>query len=159
LKARLKWILAGIAALGLLAQFTNPTRTNRPVSPGDDLSATNAPPAEIAQLLRGACYNCHSDETQWPWYSRVAPVSWWVVDHVNSGRKRLNFSEWPHQDSQRAARKWNRISEEVSSGDMPLPSYTWVHPEARLTVEQRARLAKWAEQEAGRLQAETARIE
>jgi hypothetical protein len=154
-----RWVLGGVALIALLLQLTNPPRTNPPLIPGHDLLATNAPPAEIAALLRAACYDCHSQETKWPWYSHVAPMSWLLAGHVNDGRKRLNFSEWPQGDPQRAAKKWNRISEEVGSGDMPLPSYTWAHPPARLNAEQRGRLSKWAEQEARRLQAEAGETE
>jgi len=117
------------------------------------LSATDAPPAEIAALLRAACYDCHSDETKWPWYSRVAPVSWRVADDVNRGRERLNFSDWPHEQPERAARRLERISEELDDGEMPPAKYTWMHPEARLTAGQREQLIHWADQEAARLKA------
>jgi hypothetical protein len=151
LKTLLKWILGVAALAGLLMQLTNPARTNPPESPGHDLLATNAPPAEIAALLQASCYDCHSVETKWPWYSRVAPMSWLVVGHVNDGRKRLNFSDWPHGDPERAAKKWRRVSEQLRSGEMPLPSYARIHAPARLTPEQREQLARWTEQEAARL--------
>jgi hypothetical protein len=151
-KKKLKWILCGAAVVAVLLQFTSPTRTNPPMIPGHDLLATNPPPAEIVSLLRQACYDCHSYETKWPWYGRIAPVSWWLAGHVKDGRKHLNFSEWPHDDPQRARTKWNRISNEVQSGDMPLPSYTWIHAQARLNPAQREQLVKWAEQEARRLE-------
>jgi hypothetical protein len=137
--------------MAVLLQFTNPRRTNPAVAPGRDLLATNPPPVEIAALLRGACYDCHSDETRWPWYSRVAPVSWWLADHVNEGRRHLNFSRWPHDDTRSAARKWNHVYREVRSGEMPLRSYTWAHPAARLSAAQREELSQWARQEAIRL--------
>jgi hypothetical protein len=148
-----KWILGGAVLAFAALQLTNPARTNPPVPPGHDLLATNAPPPEIAVLLRNACYDCHSDETKWPWYSRIAPVSWTVVSHVNDGRERLDFSDWPHDDPRRARKQWNRIGDEVRYGDMPLPSYTWAHTEARLTAGQREQLVNWAEQEAERLKA------
>jgi hypothetical protein len=151
-KTRFKWLLGGAGLLFAALQLTNPARTNPSVAPGRDLLASNAPPAEVAALLRAACYDCHSFETKWPWYSRVAPMSWLVADHVNEGRERLNFSNWPHDDPQRAAKRWNRISDEVGSGDMPLPSYAWIHPQARLPAGQREFLVTWAEQEARRLQ-------
>src|SRR5262245_17833149 len=94
-------------------------------------------------MLQGACYDCHSDKTEWPWYNHIAPVSWWLADHVNDGRKRLNFSAWPHDDPSKAARKWSHVSDEVSGGTMPLSSYTWMHSAARLTAEERERFAKW----------------
>ena len=147
----LKWtLLALIAAFGLL-QLTNLGRTTPAVTPGHDLSSTNPPPTEISTMLRSACYDCHSYETHWPWYGYVAPVSWWLDEHVRDARERLNFSEWPHDDAQRAAKKWRHIADSVREGDMPLPSYIKLHRAARLTQEQRNKLADWAEQEAERL--------
>jgi hypothetical protein len=107
-------------------------------------------------MLRSACYDCHSYDTHWPWYAHVAPVSWWLEGHVRDARERLNFSEWPHDDSERAAKKWNHISHSVRDGDMPLPSYAWIHKPARLTEQQRKELADWAEQESQRLSATAA---
>ncbi len=153
MKKKLKWIFAALAAVFALLQLSNPPRTNPPVVPGYDLMATNAPPPEIATLLHTACYNCHSHETQWPWYSRVAPVSWLVAGDVTRGRERLNFSEWPRAWPERAAKRLERISEEVDYKDMPPAKYTLLHPEARLTAGQRRQLMLWADQEAARLKA------
>src|SRR5947208_15753610 len=113
MKVRKKWIAGGAAALVAGMLLINPRLTNPPVQPGHDLLATNPPPAEVVSVLRGACYDCHSYETQWPWYSHVAPISWWLVGHVNDGRKRLNFSDWPHEDSKRAVRWYDRIGDSV----------------------------------------------
>src|SRR5262245_38529008 len=126
----------------VVLQFIHPIPLDPPVGSGRDLLSTNAPPAEIATILRGACYDCHSDQTRWPWYNRVAPVSWWLADHVNDGRKRLNFSDWPHDDPKKAAKKWSNSSDEVSSGEMPLKSYTWMHSAARLSAAQREQFSK-----------------
>lgn len=142
-----------IVAITVLAAMLliNPRLTNPPVPPGRDALASNTPPVEITAMLHNSCYDCHSHETKWPWYSHVAPVSWWLVEHVEDGRKKLNFSNWPHEDPKRAARKWRSISEAVADGDMPLPSYLKGHPEARLTDEQRKRFADWADAEADRV--------
>jgi len=141
-----------VAAFGLL-QLINAGRTTPTVVPGHDLLSTNSPPPQIAATLRAACYDCHSYETRWPWYGHVAPISWWLDEHVRDARERLNFSEWPHDDVQQAAKKWNHVSNTVRDGDMPLPSYAWIHKPARLTAEQRKELADWAEQESQRLKA------
>ena len=147
----LKWIFAALAAVFVLLQFTSPPRMNPPVAPGHDLMATNPPPPEIAALLHNACYDCHSDETRWPWYSHIAPVSWLVADDVMRGRERLNFSDWPRAWPERAAKRLERISEEVDYKDMPPAKYTLLHPEARLTTGQRQQLIHWADQEAAQL--------
>jgi hypothetical protein len=151
MKKRTRWILAVAAVVLAAALLVNPRLTNPPLVPGQDVTATNSPPAEVMTLLHNACYDCHSDETKWPWYSHVSPASWWLVEHVNDGRKRLNFSRWPHDDAKRAARRWRSISEAVTDGDMPLPGYDWMHPQARLTKDQRSKLSQWAGQEADRL--------
>ena len=151
MKQRVKWIFGGLLILGGLLQFANPTRTNPPVLAGHDLCATNPPPPKVASLLRTACYDCHSHETQWPWYGRVAPVSWWLMDHIQDGRKRVNFSEWPHDNPKKARTRWQNIREVIESGDMPLRSYTWIHTTARLSPGSREELVSWAEQEKKRL--------
>lgn len=152
-RKRWKWIGLVMIAVFALLQLTNLGRTNPPVVPGHDLNSTNPPPAEIAAILRGACYDCHSYETHWPWYGHVAPVSWWLDSHVHDARDVLNFSEWPHGDPQRAGKNWSRISDAVRDGDMPLSSYARMHKPARLTDVQRQQLADWAEEEAKRLKA------
>ena len=151
MKRKLKWIFAGLVVVFALLQFTNPPRTNLPVEPGHDLMATNPPPPQIAALLHNACYDCHSDETRWPWYSHIAPVSWLVADDVTRGRERLNFSNWPRALPERAVKRLERISEEVDYQDMPPAKYTLMHPEARLTTGQRQQLIHWADQEAAQL--------
>jgi hypothetical protein len=151
MKKKLKWIFAAGVVVFALLQLMNPTRTNPPVTPGHDLMATNAPPLQIAALLHAACYDCHSYETKWPWYSRIAPVSWLVVGDVKDGRERMNFSDWPRELPERAAKRLGRISEEVGYKDMPPSKYTLMHPEARLTADQRQQLIHWADQEAARL--------
>ena len=140
-------ILAGAVLVFLGMQFFNPSLKNPPVVPGHDLVATNPPPPEVAALLHEACYDCHSNETRWPWYAHVAPVSWWIVSHMKEGRDNLNFSEWPHNDANAAGDELGSIGHQVQTHKMPLPSYTWLglHPEARLTEEQRGRILKWTE--------------
>jgi hypothetical protein len=141
----LKWI-AGVALLGFAAlQFANPSHVNPPVVPGHDMMASNAPPPQVAALLKNACYDCHSSETKWPWYSYIAPFSWRLAQHVNDARESLNFSNWPHDSPQRTRKKWRRIAEAVDANEMPLPSYTWIHWKSRLSAEQRKELVEWAE--------------
>ena len=153
MKRKLTWIFAALVAVFALSQFANPPRANPPVAPGRDLLATNAPPPPIAALLRAACYDCHSYETKWPWYSHIAPVSWLVASDVNDGRERLNFSDWPRELPKRAAKRLERISEELDYKNMPPAKYTLLHPQARLTASQREQLIRWADQEAARLKA------
>jgi hypothetical protein len=153
MKRKLKWILGALVVGFALLQLTNPARTNPPILPGHDVSATNAPPPQIAALLHAACYDCHSYDTQWPWYSRIAPVSWLIASDVKGGRARVNFSDWPNNHPDWAARRWEDISEQLDYRKMPPAKYTLMHPEARLTDAQRQELIQWADAEAARLKA------
>ena len=101
-------------------------------------------PREVKKVLRLACYNCHSNETQWPWYSRVAPVSWLLIHDVSEAREKLNFSDWeaiPIGDRPAIARQMWR---EVENGEMPLPIYRILHPEAHLSEIQKNTIRDWA---------------
>jgi hypothetical protein len=153
MKKKLKWIFGALVAVFAGLQFTNPARTNPPAPPGGDIAATNPPPPQIAALLRAACYDCHSDETIWPWYSRIAPVSWLIASDVNDGRERLNFSEWPHALPERATKRLERVSEELDYKNMPPRKFTLMHPAARLAEAQRQELIKWADDTAAKLKA------
>ena len=146
-----KWIGGAVLLLAAVLQATNPAHTNPTVAPGHNSLATNTPPAPVAALLKQACYDCHSCETRWPWYSYVAPVSWSVAGRVNAAREALNFSEWPHDEPGRAQemethRRRRRIRAEAAARVRP-----WLHREARLDAGQRRQLAQWAEEEAKRL--------
>jgi hypothetical protein len=143
LKKQLKWIIVAAVVAFAALQLTNPAHTNPPVK--NDFLAVMNPPANIATMFRSACYDCHSDETRWPWYSRVAPVSWTVAHDVNNGRAELNLSEWPTDDPKRAWKKMGTMSDEIDQKDMPLKKYTLIHKDARLTDDQRNELTQWLE--------------
>jgi hypothetical protein len=153
MKKKLKWIFGALFAVFVTAQFVQPAHTNPPVPPGGDISATNPPPPEIAALLHVACYDCHSYETKWPWDSHISPASWLIVSDVNDGRQRLNFSEWPHDHPDWAAKRLGRVSEALDYKEMPPAKYTLMHRDARLTEAQRQALIKWADATAAKLKA------
>lgn len=142
MKKKLKWIPVLLLVGFALLQLTNPARTNPAVV--HDLAATNAPPAEITALLRAACYDCHSYETKWPLYARIAPSSWLVASDVDEGREHLNFSDWPTND-ERIAKKLDRINEVLDYKEMPPKKYTLLHPEARLTDAQIKKIMDWTD--------------
>jgi hypothetical protein len=131
---------AGLAALALFAaiQFVPVNRSNPSVR--TEVKANDT----VMTVLRHACYDCHSNETRWPWYSYVAPASWFVAGHVHRGRADLNFSEWDPFDFEVLDDVFHGIEEQVSSGQMPLRSYTLLHPEARLDPQGREILLDWA---------------
>jgi hypothetical protein len=101
-------------------------------------------PAEVAAVLRAACYDCHSNETRWPWYSRVAPASWLVARDVDEGRSRLNLSRWGAYEPTRRERLANEMWKQVADGEMPPALYVLAHPEARLSASDRELLRSWS---------------
>jgi hypothetical protein len=100
--------------------------------------------AEIRSILRRACYDCHSNETEWPWYSRVAPVSWLVAHDVVEGREKLNFSTWNRLDTKKQVEALHESWEEVEEGEMPPWFYLPPHPDAELSPSDRAALREWS---------------
>jgi hypothetical protein len=134
---RITLIVLALAFLGL--QLFPAGRTNPPVE--SDLTA----PPEVMRVLRAACYDCHSHETQWPWYSYLNPVSWWVVDHVEHGRGDLNFSRWPAFSFDEQQLALQDIADQISRDKMPIKPYRFMHARGRLTDEQRQLLVEWAQ--------------
>lgn len=127
-----KFLSAG-AAVFLAAQFFQPARTNPPADPGASFAAVVKPPAHTAAVIGRSCADCHSNQTRWPWYSRVSPVSWMVARDVKQGRARLNFSEWNLYGPEMSKLRIGAMCRAAAQGDMPPKFYTPVHPEARLT--------------------------
>lgn len=155
LKKMLKWLAVAVL-LGLaLLQLTNPARTNPPAK--TDFLATLHPPPDLAAEFRAACYDCHSDETRWPWYSHIAPISWQVAQDVAEGRYNLNLSEWPADNAKRQWKKMEDMSEEIGDGEMPLKKYTLIHRDARLTAGERQALTAWLDQEVDQLKSRNRR--
>jgi hypothetical protein len=106
---------------------------------------------EVAAILARSCKDCHSYKTEWPWYTNVAPASWFVIDHVNEGRKNLSLSDWANYDAKRASRKLAEMCEQVEQGEMPINSYLLLHPTARLSDSDKKTLCDWAKGESQRL--------
>lgn len=132
-----RWSLGLVVAVVVMIQLYPVPRTNPPVE-----SDLVAPPA-VKAVLERSCYDCHSHQTVWPWYSRVAPVSWWVVSHVTKGRKDLNFSQWPTFDLGAQDHILREISKQVRNDLMPLPSYLRGHPEAVLSDQDKRLILDW----------------
>jgi hypothetical protein len=126
-------------------QFIRPQRTNPTVVPARTIEAYTSIPPEVHSTLRRACMDCHSDESRWPWYSNIAPVSWLLVSHVNEARTRANFSEWDLRMKRRSAPRYEQLCEEVQSGAMPLSSYLLLHPDARLSKQDVDSLCSWTD--------------
>lgn len=146
-------VIAG--AIGI--QFIRPDRTNPPVDPARTIEANTQLTPEVSAILNRACRDCYSNETRWPWYSNIAPISWQVTGHVTSGRLHLNLSDWPapERNGRRASApdKLTEMCDEVESGGMPIGQYLWLHPDARLSPDDVRTLCSWTEAESVRLKA------
>jgi hypothetical protein len=131
-------LLIGLFAVGLLIQVIPVDRSAPPTE-----TEVPAPP-EVRAILKKACYDCHSNETVWPWYSRIAPVSWLLARDVHEGREHMNYTAWNRLSPKKQAKHFRESWEEVDEGEMPMTIYLPLHPEARLTAEEKAVLKQWA---------------
>ncbi len=136
----MKWLkIAGLVLLVVLVglQFI-PTRTNQSSEvPSTDFVKTHETPEEVAGILHASCYNCHSNNTSYPWYSRVQPVGLFLKNHIEKGKDELNLSEFGSYSSRRQLSKLKSMVSQIEDDEMPLPSYTLLHPEARLSQEKK----------------------
>jgi len=129
-------VLLGVVIALVAIQFYPVERGNPPTR-----FEVDAPPM-VMEVLRDACYDCHSSETHWPWYGYVAPVSWLIAHDVKEARDHFSFSDWSSVENE--AHLLEEIREEVESGGMPPAMYTLMHGKARLSDEQRLLIRGWA---------------
>ena len=140
-----------IIAVVLLVAFVGiqfiPTNRNHSeeVPPSDFMLVKNVP-TEVKSILMISCYDCHSNNTHYPWYQKVQPVSWYLEGHIEDGKEELNFSDFGSYSDRMQKAKMRSIISQVEDGKMPLPSYTLLHPEAELTAEEKQLLVKWIEE-------------
>lgn len=150
----LKVSLAALTVLFIALQFSQPAKTNPASDPALALQARAQVPIEVTKIFDRACRDCHSNETAWPWYSRIAPVSWLVADDVRIGRQQLNFSEWARYSARQAENKLEEICAAVQTEAMPPKKYTLAHPEAKLTASDVKTICAWTVAEQQRLAAQ-----
>ena len=133
----MKKIIIALIVILIGIQFIPVERTNPPVT--SDIGA----PESISNILRTSCYDCHSNETTWPWYSYIAPVSFLVTSDVEDGRKNINFSEWDKYGDKKKTKIFEEIIEMIEEGEMPLTSYTFTHPNAKLDAYRIKMIKDW----------------
>ena len=112
----IKYILYGLIAVVVIIQFFGIDKSAPDTNEAIDFVALNHPPVEVEEILRSACYDCHSHKTVYPWYSNIQPVGWWLADHVDHGRGHLNFSEWGTYEEKKQKHKVTECMEEVEEG-------------------------------------------
>lgn len=141
----LRYVVLPLAALLLIGQFIRPARTNPPVDPKRTVDAYTSVPPEVRAIFQRSCFDCHSNQTRWPWYSNVAPASWLVVSDVNEARGLMNFSEWDKRAGRRSGPEFGQICERLQERDMPLFYYLWLHPRARPSSTDVEAICSWTD--------------
>jgi len=142
-------ILLVVLVVGI--QAIRPARTNPPIDESQTINAKTQITPEAAAILERSCRDCHTNKTVWPWYTNVAPLSWWLSNHVSDGRRSLNMSEWGKLPNDRQERKLRQMCDEVQDGNMPLSSYTPMHPAAKLSDQDKKTICDWTDKERERI--------
>ena len=128
----------------VVAQFFGPEKNDGNLDTVNAFIAETNQPAEVTQILKTTCFDCHSAKTNYPWYNNITPVNYWLDEHVRDGKKHLDFSKWSEYSLKRKEHKMDELYEEVEKKEMPLNSYTWTHADANLTQAQIDAVVAWA---------------
>jgi hypothetical protein len=139
-----KKILLVLLLAFIVIQFIHPKRNKVEGAQPNYIGNAHAIPDDVKTILSKACNDCHSNNTQYPWYSKVQPVHWWLNKHVVDGKKHLNYDEYTNKSLRYQFHKMEETVEMVKEGAMPLDSYTWLHKDAILTEEEKNKLVAWA---------------
>lgn len=138
----MKKVLFGILAILILIQFIRPDK-NDSGNMEHDISVVNEIPTQVSEILKTSCNDCHSNKTQYPWYNQIAPVSWFLAQHVNEAKEHLNFSEWTTYNNKQKDHLIKDLKEVLKENEMPLESYVWIHKDAKMTKEQYQVMLNW----------------
>jgi hypothetical protein len=147
-KVKPRWgriILWSLLLIFMIMQFFQPDKNNNNVVLSNDISSVVTVPDDVNLLLHSACYDCHSNNTDYPWYTNIQPIGWWLNDHINNGKRHLNFNEFATYTLERKRETLEEVGKSVKEGWMPLNSYTWMHKDAKLTDAQKQTIINWAE--------------
>ena len=140
----LRKILLALLAVFVVIQFIRPAKNQAPGLSSTDITTKYAVPANVHAVLKRSCFDCHSNNTDYPWYNNIQPVAWWLNEHINEGKDELNFAEFATYSPKKARHKLEKVAEAVTDGWMPLNSYLWIHQDAKLNPEEAKLLADWA---------------
>jgi len=145
MKLPYKIILAIVLGLIVGIQFVPPEKNIASVEPQASVSAKFSMPEDVHQIVKNACYDCHSNNTRYPWYANVQPIGWWLAGHIKNGKRKLNFDEFASLSPRRQYRRFKEIEEQLNTNEMPLPSYTLVHQSAIISPEGKKEVIQWCE--------------
>jgi hypothetical protein len=144
MKKILKALLFLLLAVLVIIQFIRPAKNAGEEIASSQITAIHQVPENVQQILKVSCYDCHSNTTHYPWYSKIQPIAWFLEDHIIEGKRELNFSAFATYPAYRRYKKFKEIGEQVRDGDMPLFSYTIPHRDAALNASQKLILENWA---------------
>ena len=146
MKKILKPLALTLLAALIIIQFFRPEKniSTNPHTVSNDITAAHYVPGDVQKVLQNSCYDCHSNNTKYPWYFNVQPVAWWLDDHIKEGKKELDFSEFASYRIGRKYKKLEEINEQIEEDEMPLESYTLIHNGAKLNQQQKLGVATWA---------------
>ncbi|MGJ8593484.1 MAG: heme-binding domain-containing protein [Aquaticitalea sp.] len=142
----LKSILLILLVALIIAQFFGPDLNESSTSTFDTFLKETNPPQNVKNVLTGACFDCHSDHTRYPWYDKITPVNYWVAGHIEEGKEHFNISKWDDYSTKKKDHKFEELIEMVEDKEMPLESYTYTHSEAGLTDQQIKSVVDWAKE-------------
>lgn len=137
-----KWLFA-LLIVFVIIQFIQPAHNKSENILQTDVTKVYPVPPNVLTILKTACYDCHSNNTRYPWYSQVQPGGWWLASHIANGKEELNFSDIGSYSIRRQINKLRSIENSIKDGTMPLSSYTLLHKEARLTMQQKELIEGW----------------
>ena len=143
MKKFLKRLFIVLLLAFIVIQFFRPAKNKAEGMSKNDISTLYPVPEDVQSILKTSCYDCHSNNTVYPWYAEVQPVAWWLDDHIKDGKKDLNFSEFASYRIRRQYKKLEEINELVKKNEMPLDSYLWIHKNAKLNEQQKLTVANW----------------
>lgn len=129
----------------IVIQFFQPQKNQSSELLAADITKVTNVPDDVLHILKTSCYDCHSNNTVYPWYNNLQPVAWWLNNHIKEGKERLNFSEFGNYTFDKSRKKLRGIAREIEEGEMPLTSYTVIHRNAILDEAQKKLVINWAE--------------
>ncbi|OUR93287.1 cytochrome C [Flavobacteriales bacterium 34_180_T64] len=128
----------------IVAQFFGPEKNQGDLASIEAFLTETNPPENVKLILKESCFDCHSNVTRYPWYNTITPINYWMADHIKHGSKHFNVSKWEGATVKKKDHKFDELIEMVEAKEMPLPSYTWTHSEAKLTDAQIKLIIDWA---------------
>jgi len=139
-----KKVISVFIILFAIAQFFNPQKNEYTSIPESDFILNEKPSQQITSIIKESCYDCHSNNTNYPWYDRITPVNFWLKGHIKGAKEELNFSEWKLYSAKKKVHKLDEFIEVLENNEMPLSSYTLMHSETKLTDDETKLLINWA---------------